>query len=83
MPSALRKRERDSVGGGSFALVGDKVGGALWRGSGSVLALRRVPVEHEHFRAWTGVPVLGAPSCAALTVQKLFEDAIVFAYAGG
>jgi basic amino acid/polyamine antiporter, APA family len=49
----------------------------------SVLALRSRPVDHEHFRAWTGFPVLGALSCAALIVQKLVEDAIVFAYAGG
>lgn len=49
----------------------------------SVLALRRTPVDHEHFRAWTGFPVLGALSCAALIVQKLFEDSVVFAYAGG
>ena len=49
----------------------------------SVLVLRRTPVDHEHFRAWTGFPILGALSCAALIVQKLVEDAIVFAYAGG
>jgi basic amino acid/polyamine antiporter, APA family len=49
----------------------------------SVLVLRRTPVDHEHFRAWTAFPVLGALSCLALIVQKLFEDAVVFAYAGG
>jgi basic amino acid/polyamine antiporter, APA family len=49
----------------------------------SVLVLRRKPVDHEHFRAWTAFPVLGALTCAALIVQKLVEDAIVFAYAGG
>jgi amino acid transporter len=49
----------------------------------SVLSLRRTPVDHEHFRAWTALPVLGALTCAALIVQKLFEDAVVFAYAGG
>jgi APA family basic amino acid/polyamine antiporter len=49
----------------------------------SVLVLRRTPVDHEHFRAWTAFPVLGALCCAALIIQKLFEDAIVFAYAGG
>jgi hypothetical protein len=49
----------------------------------SVLMLRRTPVDHEHFRAWTIFPVLGALTCAALIVQKLVEDAIVFAYAGG
>jgi APA family basic amino acid/polyamine antiporter len=49
----------------------------------SVLVLRSTPVDHEHFRAWTGFPVLGALSCLALIVQKLVEDAVVFAYAGG
>ena len=49
----------------------------------SVLVLRRTPVDHEHFRAWTGFPILGALCCAALIVQKLVEDAVVFAYAGG
>ena len=49
----------------------------------SVLVLRRTPVDHEHFRAWTGFPILGALSCFALIVQKLVEDAVVFAYAGG
>jgi amino acid transporter len=49
----------------------------------SVIVLRRTPVDHEHFRAWTGFPILGALSCAALIVQKLVEDAVVFAYAGG
>jgi basic amino acid/polyamine antiporter, APA family len=49
----------------------------------SVLVLRRTPVDHEHFRAWTVFPVLGASCCAALIIQKLVEDAIVFAYAGG
>jgi amino acid transporter len=49
----------------------------------SVLVLRRTPVDHEHFRAWTGFPILGALSCVALIVQKLVEDAVVFAYAGG
>ena len=29
----------------------------------SVLVLRRTPVDHEHFRAWTGFPVLGALCC--------------------
>ena len=48
----------------------------------SVLVLRRTPVDHEHFTAWIGFPVLGALSCGALIVQKLLEDAIVFAYAG-
>jgi hypothetical protein len=49
----------------------------------SVLVLRRTPVDHPHFTAWIGFPVLGALTCGALIVQKLVEDAIVFAYAGG
>jgi basic amino acid/polyamine antiporter, APA family len=49
----------------------------------SVLVLRRIPVDHEHFTAWIGFPVLGALTCGALIIQKLIEDAIVFAYAGG
>jgi basic amino acid/polyamine antiporter, APA family len=49
----------------------------------SVLVLRRTPVDHEHFTAWIGFPVLGALTCGALIIQKLIEDAIVFAYAGG
>jgi APA family basic amino acid/polyamine antiporter len=49
----------------------------------AVLVLRRTPVEHPHFRAWTAFPVLGAVSCAALIIQKLVEDAVIFAYAGG
>ena len=42
----------------------------------SVLVLRRTPVDHAHFRAWTGFPVLGALCCLALIVQKLVEDAV-------
>jgi basic amino acid/polyamine antiporter, APA family len=49
----------------------------------SLLVLRRTPVDHEHFRAWTGFPILGALSCAGLIVQKLVEDTVIFAYAGG
>jgi len=49
----------------------------------SVLVLRREPVEHEHFRAWTGFPILGALCCLALIVETLVQDTIIFAYAGG
>ena len=49
----------------------------------AVLVLRRTPVEHEHFVAWTGFPILGALSCSALIIQKLVEDTVIFAYAGG
>ena len=49
----------------------------------SVLVLRDRPVDHEHFTAWTGFPILGALCCAALIIQKLIEDTVIFAYAGG
>ena len=49
----------------------------------AVLILRRERVEHEHWHAPTILPVLGAIACFGLIVQKAFEDAIVFAYAGG
>ena len=49
----------------------------------AVLVLRGDRVEHEHWRAPTALPVLGALACAGLIVQKATEDAIVFAYAGG
>jgi len=49
----------------------------------AVLILRRDPVEHTHWRAPTVLPVLGAVACAGLIVQKAFDDAIIFAYAGG
>src|SRR5918999_2052175 len=49
----------------------------------SVLVLRDRPVEHEHFTAWTGFPILGALCCVALIIQTLIEDTVIFAYAGG
>jgi basic amino acid/polyamine antiporter, APA family len=49
----------------------------------SLLVLRRRPVEHEHFRVWTGFPILGALCCVGLIIQKLVEDTVIFAYAGG
>lgn len=36
----------------------------------SVLVLRRDRVEHEHFRVWTVVPVLGIASCILLLTQQ-------------
>jgi basic amino acid/polyamine antiporter, APA family len=51
--------------------------------NGAVLVLRNQPVDHKHFRAWIGFPVLGAACCIALIIQKLVEDAVIFAYAGG
>ena len=49
----------------------------------AVLILRRDRVEHAHWHAPTVLPVLGAVACLGLIVQKAFDDAIVFAYAGG
>lgn len=36
----------------------------------AVLVLRRDRVEHDHFRVWTVVPVLGALSCVLLLTQQ-------------
>jgi APA family basic amino acid/polyamine antiporter len=36
----------------------------------SVLVLRRDKVEHDHFRIWTFVPVLGIASCILLLTQQ-------------
>jgi amino acid transporter len=36
----------------------------------AVLVLRRDAVEHEHFRVWTFVPVLGVLSCLLLLTQQ-------------
>ncbi|NRG40816.1 APC family permease [Rathayibacter sp. VKM Ac-2835] len=36
----------------------------------SVLVLRRDRVEHEHFRVWTAIPVLGVASCVLLLSQQ-------------
>ena len=49
----------------------------------AVLVLRREPVDHEHFRAPTFMPVLGVLTCMALIVHKAFDDLVIFAYAGG
>jgi APA family basic amino acid/polyamine antiporter len=49
----------------------------------AVLLLRREPVEHDHWRAPTALPALGAVACLGLIVQKAVEDAVIFAYAGG
>ena len=39
----------------------------------AVLVLRRDRVEHEHFRVWTAVPVLGALSCVLLMTQQSWQ----------
>jgi APA family basic amino acid/polyamine antiporter len=49
----------------------------------ALLALRRTPVEHEHFRTWTVLPWLGAASCAGLVVQQLADDPKLALWAGG
>jgi APA family basic amino acid/polyamine antiporter len=36
----------------------------------AVLVLRKDRVEHEHFRVWTFVPVLGVASCVLLLTQQ-------------
>ncbi len=45
----------------------------------SVLVLRRDRVQHEHFRVWTFVPVLGVISCLVLLSQ---QRPIVWLFAG-
>jgi basic amino acid/polyamine antiporter, APA family len=49
----------------------------------AALLLRSDPVDHEHWRAPTALPALGAVACLGLIVQKAVDDAVVFAYAGG
>jgi amino acid transporter len=49
----------------------------------AVLVLRRETVEHDHFHAPSFLPPIGAVICVGLLIQKLFDDTIVFAYAGG
>ena len=39
----------------------------------AVLVLRRDTVEHEHFRVWSFVPVLGALSCVLLMTQQSWQ----------
>ncbi|MCR2827226.1 amino acid permease, partial [Microbacterium sp. zg.Y909] len=36
----------------------------------AVLVLRREKVDHDHFRVWSFVPVLGAASCVLLLSQQ-------------
>lgn len=44
----------------------------------AVLVLRKDTVEHDHFRVWTAVPVLGVGSCILLLTQ---QSAQVWLYA--
>jgi len=52
----------------------------------AVLVLRRDTVEHEHFRVWTAVPVLGVASCVLLLSQqtaRVWLFAAILLAAGG
>jgi amino acid transporter len=49
----------------------------------AVLVLRRDAVEHEHYRAPTLLPALGAVCCVALLINKAVEDISVYGYAAG
>jgi amino acid transporter len=46
----------------------------------AVLVLRKDKVEHDHFRVWTFVPVLGVLSCILLLTQ---QEPVVWAFGGG
>jgi APA family basic amino acid/polyamine antiporter len=46
----------------------------------SVLVLRRDPVEHDHFRAPSVLPVIGAITCVGLLTR---QDGETFLFAGG
>src|SRR5690606_31031978 len=48
----------------------------------AVLVLRKDKVEHEHFRAPTWVPVVGAITCALLVGPWTGRDPIQYAIAG-
>lgn len=43
----------------------------------AVLVLRRDTVEHDHFRVWTAIPVLGVLSCIGLLTQ---QDGLVWLF---
>ena len=49
----------------------------------AVLVLRSDRIEHEHFRAPGVIALVGAAACAALIVQKAFDETDTFLYAGG
>ena len=49
----------------------------------SLLVLRNTPVDHEHFRAPTVLPWLGAATCAGLAIQQVAEDPKLALWAGG
>jgi APA family basic amino acid/polyamine antiporter len=43
----------------------------------TVLVLRRQPVEHKHFRAWTALPIIGAIACVYLVIPGTSGRAFV------
>jgi APA family basic amino acid/polyamine antiporter len=43
----------------------------------TVLVLRRQPVEHKHFRAWTALPIIGAIACLYLVIPGTSGRAFV------
>src|SRR5690606_33304984 len=45
----------------------------------SVLVLRKDKVEHEHFRVWTIIPILGVGSCILLLTQ---QEPLVWLFGG-
>jgi APA family basic amino acid/polyamine antiporter len=49
----------------------------------SLIVLRRSPVDHEHYRAWSFLPYIGAAVCAALAIQQVAEDPKLALWAGG
>jgi amino acid transporter len=49
----------------------------------ALLVLRRTPVDHDHFRAPTVLPWLGAVTCAGLAVQTVVDDPELLLWAGG
>ena len=48
----------------------------------ALLVLRRTPVDHDHFRAWTILPYLGIVTCAALATHSIIDDPKLL-WAGG
>jgi len=46
----------------------------------SVLVLRRDRVEHDHFRVWTVIPILGIASCILLLTQ---QSGVVWLFGAG
>ena len=49
----------------------------------SLIVLRNTPSDHEHFRAWTILPYLGALTCAGLAIQSIVDDPKLVLWAGG